>query len=476
MKTLTTDVAVIGAGPGGYVAAIRLAQLGQKVTVIERDTVGGVCLNVGCIPSKALLYAGHLYERMHHAEAMGIVAKNVSIDMPRLQAWKGQVVNKLTGGISQLFGAHGISHMTGNARFVNPTTLHVDTAEGPVTLRPKNIILATGSRPAALPGLVPDGERILDSTQALELNKLPKSLAILGGGVIGVEMATMVARLGVQVALIELMPRLLPGVDDECVALLHKTLTGRGITVQTATKLHQTDIEAKGGVRLHIGPADAEKSTDTLTADALLVSVGRKPNTDSLDIQHAGLTTDAKGHLPVDAQCRTNQPHIYAIGDVTGAPYLAHRASHMGLAAAGAIAGDKAAACDWRAMPSAVFSDPEIASVGLTEAEAKAQGLQVSIGKVPFAAIGRAWTISDGTPVGFVKIIADATTDRVLGVHMIGPEVAELIGEATLAIEMGATAEDLALTVHTHPTLPEAVMEAAEAVHRRAIHVFQPKK
>ncbi len=464
------DAVVIGAGPGGYVAAIRLAQLGKKVAVVEKEALGGVCLNWGCIPSKALIYAGTLYEKIQHAGDMGIVADNVRLDMAKLQQWKGSVVSKLTGGIGQLFKAHGIEVIRGTARFTGSHSLAVAALDGTKqTVEAKHFIIATGSSPIELPGLAFNGDTIIESREGLDWTEVPQRMAVIGGGVIGVEMGTLYAKLGAQVTLIELAPDILPGVDREVVQTLRRALKKRKIEVFTESKASRAEVKGK---TVHLA-VDTPKGPQALEVDKLLVCVGRRPNSQGLDLDKAGVEVDAKGFIKVNPQLRTTASHIFAIGDVAQAPLLAHKASKEGLVAAAVIAGQNEV-LDVRAMPAAIFSDPEIAMVGLTEEQAKADGHAVKVGKFPFAASGRALSMDE--PEGFVKMITDAETDQVLGVHMIGPEVSELIAEAALAIEMGATAEDISLTVHTHPTLPETMMEAAEAVHGLAIHIYQKEK
>lgn len=465
---LQTDTVVIGAGPGGYVAAIRLAQLGQRVILVEKEVLGGVCLNWGCIPSKALIYAGSLYEKIQHAEEIGILADNIRVDMFKLQDWKNSVVKKLTVGISQLMKAHGVQVIYGYASFKNPNELVVKKEDGSSeSITAKHFLIATGSSPAAIPGFELNGKNIIDSRDALNFTTIPKRMAIIGGGVIGLEIGVLYHKLGTEVTVLEMAPHVLPGIDAEIVQTFERAMKKRKLTIHTQAK---TKKAVDNGKSVTITFEDAKGKEQTIEVDKLMVAVGRKPNSTHLGLESAGVKTNQRGFIETDEQLRTSAPHIFAIGDVTTAPLLAHKASKEGLVAAEVIAGNNEV-LDYRAMPAAVFTDPEIASVGLTEEAATQQGYEIKVGKFPFAASGRALSMNQSE--GMVKMITDAKTDQILGVHMIGPDVAELIAEATLAIEMGATAEDLALTIHTHPTLPETLMEAAEAVHNRAIHIFQ---
>jgi dihydrolipoamide dehydrogenase len=470
MATHSADVVVLGAGPAGYVCAIRLAQLGKKVTVIDRGMIGGVCLNVGCIPSKALIYAGSIFDRVvNHGSDFGIIVKDAKVDFAKMMEFKSGVVKKLTGGVGQLLKANGCNLLIGEARFTGPKAIELKTDKGTDTVTFNTCVVATGSRPTKLPGFEIDQKRVLDSTGALGLEKQPKSMLCIGGGYIGLELGTFYSKIGTKVTVVEAGPGLLGGVDPQLTQVVARSLQKRGVEVMTET-LVQSHTVGKDGVEVTFKSKDGK--TKTQTFETVLVTIGRTPNTDSLGLEKTGLKPDAKGFLTVDAQRRTSVPSLYAIGDVAGQPLLAHKASKEGVIAAEAIAGKKVA-YDVLAMPAVIFTDPEIATVGLTEAEAKQKGFTVNVGTFPMVANGRA--LSVGEPDGMVKMIGDAKTGRLLGVHIVGAEASNLIAEAALAIEMGASVEDLALTVHAHPTLPETLMEAAEATLGHAIHIFQKK-
>lgn len=469
MKT-QADVVVLGAGPAGYVCAIRLAQLGKKVTVVERAEVGGVCLNRGCIPSKALIHAGGVYERLTHAEDLGIELEGkAKLNLPKLMKWKESVVTKLTSGVAGLLKAHGCQVIAGDAKFTGARSMEVKTASGTQTVEFTTCVIATGSRPAAIPGIDVDQKRILDSTGALALAQVPKRLLCIGGGYIGLELGTFYSKVGSQVTVVEAAPGLLGGVDPDLARVVQKKLEKKGVAIKLQTKIQSVKAAASGVTAKWAGP---DGKTEEGVFDAVLVTVGRVPNTEGLGLEAAGVKCDAKGFIPVDPQRRTNVPSLYAIGDVAGQPLLAHKGSKEGLVAAEAIAG-LPAAFDFVAIPAVIFTDPEVATVGLTEAEARAKGFEPKVGQFPFVANGRA--LSVGEPEGFVKMIGDARTGRLLGVHIVGVEASNLISEAALALEMGAQVEDLAYTTHPHPTLPETLMEAAEATLGHAIHIFQKK-
>ena len=468
-NSVQADVTVIGAGPGGYVAAIRLAQLGLKTVCVEREAVGGVCLNWGCIPSKAMISASSLVEHLQHADTMGIKVDGVSVDMAKMKAWKDGIVARLTGGVTELFKRNGIVSVKGDASFVSPDTLRVKGSSGETTIRTKKTLIATGARPVELPGLKPDGKRIVTSKEALDFTSPPRSLLVVGGGIVGLEIGTYLAKLGSQVTVVELAGQLLTGTDPELVRVVERGLKKRKIEVHLNSKV--AHVEHKGdGMEATLS---TPKGDVQLAADRVLVAVGFKPNTETLNLGAVGVRTDPRGHVIVDERLRTSQPSVYAIGDVIGPPYLAHKASKEGLVAAEAIAG-RNVTLDVKAMPAAIFTDPEIATVGLTEAQAREKGINVKTGNFPFAANGKALSVM--APEGLVKFVADADDDTLLGVHIVGHEASNLIAEAALGIEMGATASDIGLTVHPHPTLSETLMEAAHVVEGHAIHIFVPRK
>ena len=435
------NVVVIGAGPAGYVCAVRLAQLGQKVTVVEKDYLGGTCLNVGCIPSKAMIAAGALLERIHEATAMGITVEGVKLDLARLVAWKGEVVNKLTSGVGGLLKNHKIEHIPGKARIHDARTVKVATSTGERSLACDDIVLATGSVPIAIPGFEFDQKRVWSSTEALAPERIPEHLLVIGGGYIGLELGFLYRKLGSKVTVVEFTEGALPGQDKDCVRVIERALKQSGIKLITKTAAKGYEAQ---GTKLFV-KVESQGKGDTIECDQILCTVGRRPYSDGLGLEKVGLKPDARGFLTVDKRMRTSVPNIYAVGDLAGQPMLAHKGSKEGLVAAAVIAGHKDE-YDARCVPAVIFTSPEMASVGLQEEEARKQGREVVVGQFPFAANGRALSLME--PEGFVKIVADARTDEVLGVHMVGPEVTELVAEAALAIEMGATTEDIARTIH----------------------------
>lgn len=458
------DVLVIGAGPGGYHAAIRAAQLGLKVACAERDSVGGVCLNVGCIPTKALLHAGEQMAAARHASEFGLSFGEQTLDIAKLNGWKDGIVKKLTGGVGSLFKANKVTHLKGQASFVDEHTVQV----GDQTYTAANIIIATGSEPARLPGIEVDQGRIVDSTGALVVpDPVPARMLCVGGGVISFEFAHVYNNLGSKVRIIEFLPTIIPGADADAVREFGKAMKKQGIEFETETKANSA-VQKDDGIHVEIeNVKTGEKRVEVF--DRVLVAVGRRPRTDGLNAQAAGVHVTDRGFIPADQQQRTNVPHIYSIGDVASNPMLAHKAMKEGLVAAEVIAG-KPAAQDAVAIPGVVYTSPELAWVGLTELEAKEKGYQVKTGVFPLSASGRAMTLQQTD--GFVKMVVEKDTDLLLGVHIVGPHASDMLGEASLALEMAATATDIALTIHAHPTLGETVLEAAEAVHKQAIHIM----
>ena len=459
------DVLVIGAGPGGYVAAIRAAQLGRKVTIVDKDALGGVCLNRGCIPSKALISAAERFLAVKEAEQMGIeVSGDVNVNMPELMKWKDGVVKKLTGGVESLLKGNQVEVISGEAYFNGTDSVRVVTDDSSQTYKFNDVIIATGSRPAELKILPFDGKRILSSTEALRLQEVPERLVVVGGGYIGLELGTAYAKLGADVTILEGTKSLLPGTDPALTQMVTRRLKKLGVKVVTEAMVQGGENK---GEEVEI-TATVKGEEKTFTADYCLVAVGRTPNTDELGLEYAQVELDERGFIKIDNQCRTNVEHIYAIGDCAGGALLAHKASYEGKVAAEVIAGENSV-IDYQAMPFVVFSDPEIAYTGLTEEEAKEQGYDPVVSRFAFQANGRALSMNDTN--GFAKVVADSETKQVLGVQIVGPEASTLIGEAVFAVEMGANAEDIALTIHAHPTLTETIMEAAEGVLGHAIHM-----
>ena len=457
------DVVVIGAGPGGYVAAIRAAQLGLRTLCVERGALGGVCLNVGCIPSKALIGASKLYYKARHGQHMGILGEGVGLDMGAMIDWKDGITERLTTGIGTLFKQNGVEHRIGSARLAGPGRVAISADGVETIIEATNVILATGSTPVQIPFL-PWGDDIVDSTGALALRAVPKRLAVVGGGVIGMELGEVFARLGSEVTVIEALPRLLAAFDADVVRPLEtKQRKKLGMTHLVDTRVVGADALAGGGVRLRY----EGKVSASIEADKVLVAVGRRPNSGGLGLETVGLSPDARGFITVDAQQRTNVKGVYAVGDLVGNPMLAHKASKEGEVAAEVIAGHPAA-MDVVSIPNVVYTDPEIATVGPTLEALKASGKPLKIGRFGFAALGRAMT-SDATD-GFARVVGDAETGEILAVHLVGAEASEVIAEAGLALEMGAELDDLSLTVHAHPTMSEALMEAAKAALGQAIH------
>jgi dihydrolipoamide dehydrogenase len=466
----TYDVIVIGGGPGGYVAAIRAAQLGLKTACVEkRSNLGGTCVNIGCIPSKALLQSSERFEEARHALGVhGIKVSGVELDLAALMARKDKVVAENTRGIDFLFKKNKVEHIKGAARFTAPGTLAVTPVDGGTAreLAAKSIIIATGSDIVPLPGVEIDEKTMVSSTGALALATVPKHLVVVGGGYIGLEMGSVWRRLGSAVTVVEFLDRITPGMDGELSRGLQRVLTKQGFVFKLGTKVVAARREAQGS-SLTLEPA-AGGAREELKCDVVLVAIGRRPYTEGLGLEAAGVAVDNKGRIAVDKLLATNVKGIYAIGDVIAGPMLAHKASEEGVALAERLVGQKSQV-NYEAIPAVIYTWPEVASVGRSEEELKAAGVAYKSGKFPFSANGRARANADTE--GFVKILADQKSDRVLGVHIIGPDAGTLIAEAALALEYGASAEDIARTCHAHPTLNEAVKEAALAVEGHALHI-----
>jgi dihydrolipoamide dehydrogenase len=468
MSDSVFDLVVIGSGPGGYVAAIRAAQLGLRTACVEKYAVlGGTCLNVGCIPSKALLDSSEHYEfARKHLAVHGVRAASVELDLPAMMARKDGVVRDLTRGVEGLFKKNGIERVLGTARIKRAGEVEVTGEGGTRTLATSRILVATGSKPAALPGIAFDGRRIVHSTDALTLPEVPKRLLVVGAGAIGLELGSVWRRLGAEVGVIEFLDRLCPGMDSGSAKLLQRSLERQGLKFRFGVSAKAARVEGEQVV-VTVAPAAGGEGAEE-TCDVLLVAVGRRPCTDGLGAAEAGLRLDAKGRIEVDEHWSTNVPGIWAIGDVIAGPMLAHKAEEEGIACVERMAGH-AGHVNYACIPSVVYTWPEMASVGLSEDDARSKGLEVAVGTFPFLANGRAKAM--GERDGQVKLVADAKTDRLLGAHIVGPHASALIAELGLALELGASAEDIARSIHAHPTLPEAVKEAALAVAKRAIHV-----
>ena len=468
MAESTYDFVVIGSGPGGYVCAIRAAQLGFKTACIEKDpTLGGTCLNVGCIPSKALLAASEKFdEAKSHLGAFGVDVGSVALNLPNMQAQKDKVVKSNTDGVAYLFKKNKIDWIKGTAAFTGPNSLNVTGAGETQTVTAKHIVIATGSEVSPLPGIAIDESKIVSSTGALKIGVVPKTMVVIGGGYIGLEMGTVWQRLGTAVTVVEFLDRILPGMDGEVSKSMQRILQKQGMKFRLSTKVSSA-VASDSGVSLMLEPAKGGDA-ETMQADIVLVAVGRRAFTKGLDLDKAGVKLDDRGRVATDAHFATNVPGIYAIGDAIAGPMLAHKAEDEGMILAEMIAG-QSGHIDYNLVPGVVYTWPEAASVGKTEEQLKAEGVAYKVGKFPFSANGRARAMN--MTDGFVKILADAKTDKVLGCHIIGPEAGTLIAEVVLAMEFGASSEDIARTCHAHPTLEEAVKEAALGVEGRAIHI-----
>ncbi|GGH99817.1 MULTISPECIES: dihydrolipoyl dehydrogenase [Mammaliicoccus] len=461
---IETDTIVIGAGPGGYVAAIRAAQLGQKVTIVEKGELGGVCLNVGCIPSKALLSASHRFHNAQHSEDMGVIAEKVALNFEKVQEFKNGVVNKLTGGVAGLMKGNKIDVVKGEAYFVDENNLKVMTEKASQTYTFKHAIIATGSRPIEIPNFK-FGKRVIDSTGALALQDVPKKLVVVGGGYIGSELGTAYANFGSEVTILEGAKDILGGFEKQMTQIVKKGLKAKGVEIVTEAMAKSAE-ETDNGVKVTY---EAGGETKEIEADYVLVTVGRRPNTDELGLEELGLKLSERGLVEVDEQSRSSIENIYAIGDIVAGPPLAHKASYEAKVAAEAISGEKSAV-DYLAIPAVCFTEPELATVGHSEASAKEEGLEVKAAKFPFAANGRALALNE--TAGFVKLVTLKENGLLVGAQVAGTGASDIIAELGLAIETGMTAEDVSLTIHAHPTLGEISMEAAEVALGTPIHTM----
>jgi dihydrolipoamide dehydrogenase len=460
------DAIVLGGGPGGYVCAIRLGQLGLKVACIEEEEYGGVCLNWGCIPSKALIANAHFVEKSKHIADAGISVGDVKVDVNKMQDWKGGVVKKMTSGVRSLLKANTAEIIEGRGKVLDAKTIEVKlkTGETRKVTATKAIVIATGSATIQVPGFEFDGKSVIGAREAVSLREIPKRLVVIGGGVIGLELGMVYQTFGAELTVVELTPSLLPGIDPDCVKVVEKKLTSRGGKVLKNTRAERLE-KTPNGVTVIVS---ADGKEQKLECDVVLVAVGMKPRSRGIGLEELGVEIDQRGFVKTNEFCETNIKGVYAIGDVSGQPMLAHKASKEGEVAAEVIAGHHAGK-DWVTVPGIIFTDPEIATVGLTEEQAKAQGYTIKAGKFPFAALGRAVAIMETE--GFVKVVTDTKSGRILGIHIVGPSATDLISEAVLALETVATAEDMALSIHPHPTLGEALMEAAAASLGHAIHI-----
>ena len=468
---MKTDVLVIGAGPGGYPAAIRAAQLGKQVIIVDKGGVGGECLNYGCIPSKALISASSMYHKMiNKVGEMGITATDVNIDVSKMMIWKEGIQNKLINGIRQLLKVNKIKLISGTASFMNSTMVNVQLDDGTdEEIEFEHVVIATGTSFISLPGFEIDEDRILSAKGILSLSEVPDELVVIGGGIIGLELGTVWAKLGSKVTIIELLPQLMTGVSKRIVNQVKQNLKKLGVSMYTNTKATEYN-QVNNKLLLEV---DTGKDKIQITADKILLSVGKKASTKGLNLETIGIETDPRGFINVNDKLQTSISNIYAVGDCTGMPFLAHRATKQGVFAAEGIAGVEGhTSFDY--IPSAIFTDPEIGLVGLSEEEAKNKGIDIVIGQASFGTSGRAMSQLEAT--GFVRIISEASTSKILGVEIVGPHASDLISEAVLAVQAGLTASELGAVIHPHPTLPEMIMEAAEAIDGKAIHVPNAKR
>jgi dihydrolipoamide dehydrogenase len=467
MAEKTYDAIVIGGGPGGYPCAIRLGQLKQKVLCIDKDEVGGVCLNWGCVPSKAIIATSHTYDKVKAGASFGLLVDNPRVDPNKLQDWKEGIVKKLTGGVRTLFKTNGVDLLYGEARVTGPKTVTVKTREGTTEVieAKKAIVVATGASTVEISTFKFDGKQIIGAKEAVSLREIPRRLLVIGGGIIGMELGGAYQHLGSQLTVVEALPTVLTGIDPDVASVVERLYVKRGAKILKGAKALGYERQRDGsiGVRVDVGG-----KTETIETDVVLVAVGMRPNGAGLGLEELGVKVE-KGFIPTDASGLTNVPGIYAVGDCSSLPMLAHKATKEGEVVAEVIAGHKAAK-DWVAMPAAIFTDPEIGSVGLGEQQAKERGIEVRIGKFPFSVLGRAMAVNETD--GFIKVVADKKTKEVLGVHIVGPEATDLISEGALALEMHAFLDDIGLTVHPHPTLGEGLMEASQHALGQAIHVM----
>jgi dihydrolipoamide dehydrogenase len=465
-----TQVAVIGSGPGGYVAAIRAAQLGLEVTLVEKELIGGVCLNWGCIPSKAFIYVADLKHRIEHADKIGLIVADIKVDLPKFVKWKDDVVAKLRKGVESLLSQHKVQVVTGTARLTGDRSFTVESPDGVHRFEFQSAILATGSTAAQLPGFPHDGEIVIDSTDALDPRSIPEHMVVVGAGSVGLELGTFYAKMGTEVTILDAADKLLPMLDSDIGKVMERALKSFNMKLVLGAKV--LGVKRDGDkAELRYSTRDGEK---TISTNRILVGIGRIPNTTGIGLEKAGVKLNSNGFVEVNSRMETSVPGIFAIGDIIPGMMLAHRAMFQGKVAAEVIAG-LPAAFEAVEVPGVIFSDPEIASVGLGEEEALAQNIDVKVGMFPFKASGRAMTMGDER-FGFSKVVSDAKTGTVLGVHIVGPHASDLISEGSLAVASASHVDDLALTIHPHPTLPESVEEAAEEVEHRAIHIFTPEQ
>jgi dihydrolipoamide dehydrogenase len=467
MANKTYDAIVIGGGPGGYVCSIRLGQLKEKVLCVEKDEVGGVCLNWGCVPSKAIIATSHTFEKVKLGPSYGLFVDNPRIDANKLQDWKEGIVKKLTGGIRGLFRGNGVELVYGEARVTGPKEVTVRTREGQVEIfeATKAIVVATGSSTIEIPSFKFDGKKIIGAKESVSLREIPRRLLVIGGGIIGMELGGAYQRLGSELTVVEALPNVLNGVDADVAAVVEKAYVKHGAKILKGAKALGYEYQSDGSVAVRVEVAG---KTESIVTDMVIVAVGMRPNGAGVGLEEQGVKVE-RGFVPTDKVGMTNVPGIYSIGDCSSLPMLAHKASKEGEVVAEVIAGHKAAK-DWVAIPAAIFTDPEIATVGLSEQQAKEKGMDVRIGKFPFSALGRAMAVNETD--GFIKVVADKTTHELLGVHIVGPEATDLISEGALALEMHAFLEDIALTMHPHPTLGEGLMEASLHGLGQAVHIL----